>query len=242
VDSLILKSTLLLKTTKPSLRIPCQFIAQMTSKSIPPFFEPGAPPPPLPLLTLQTDLSYMPHPSPTITANEELLPSDTKKVKPQIRSRAASRARSSSPYTIPPTKVKNRVRVAPATPTAPSNDDTQSERSNSEQSELTELSSTRSESPTDLDDELIRKPAGEPGRPGRGGYNLEAAVGWKGKAFEKLQVFGFTLQCHSKSDACFQKYVYDQVEKHLDITKSYLGQPENKRKIVRDAVSHLLMW
>lgn len=49
-----------------------------SSRSIAPLFAPGAPPPPLPLLTFQTDLSN--HSCfPKITAHEELAPVKRKK-------------------------------------------------------------------------------------------------------------------------------------------------------------------
>ena len=48
-------------------------------------------------------------------------------------------------------------------------------------------------SDSDDDDEhgvvgLIPKPAGEAGRPGRGGYNLKEALGWTATDFDQLKV------------------------------------------------------
>lgn len=37
-------------------------------------------------------------------------------------------------------------------------------------------------------DGRIPKPAGEPGRPGRGGYNLQDALDWNVKTFNSLKV------------------------------------------------------
>lgn len=37
-------------------------------------------------------------------------------------------------------------------------------------------------------DALIHKPEGEAGRPGRGGYNLETAVGWNTTVYHQLKV------------------------------------------------------
>lgn len=46
---------------------------------------------------------------------------------------------------------------------------------------------------TDSDDDtlttvLIPKPSGEQGRPGRGGYQLDVALGWRSDEFKKLKV------------------------------------------------------
>jgi hypothetical protein len=41
---------------------------------------------------------------------------------------------------------------------------------------------------SDSDDGLIRQPKGEPGRPGRGGYNLQDAVGWSSLEYKRLKV------------------------------------------------------
>ena len=42
-----------------------------------------------------------------------------------------------------------------------------------------------------FNDESIPKPNGEPGHPGRGGYNLKQAVKWKPKHFDHLKVLVF---------------------------------------------------
>jgi hypothetical protein len=50
-------------------------------------------------------------------------------------------------------------------------------------------SSANSDAGVDTDaDALIQKPEGEAGRPGRGGYNLEIAVGWNTKEYNQLKV------------------------------------------------------
>ena len=47
---------------------------------------------------------------------------------------------------------------------------------------------------TDVSEEgKIPKPEGEPGRPGRGGYNLERAVNWPAKDYKRLKVCTETL-------------------------------------------------
>ncbi|GJJ15403.1 hypothetical protein Clacol_009679 [Clathrus columnatus] len=82
-------------------------------------------------------------------------------------------------------KASDTSRISELGPVASSNEsheDNQSENSNME-----------------LDDGKIPKPIGEAGRPGRGGYNLDQAVGLNTKEFKKIK-----------------NYVYQQVAKHLD--------------------------
>ncbi|KAF8880604.1 hypothetical protein CPB84DRAFT_1639755, partial [Gymnopilus junonius] len=54
---------------------------------------------------------------------------------------------------------------------------------------------------------LIPKPDGEAGRPGRGGYNLEQALGWEAKKYQSIKT-----------------YVKKLVEEHLDPTKNFSSQ------------------
>lgn len=51
----------------------------------------------------------------------------------------------------------------------------------------TDSSSVLSTSTDTDDDDKIPKPDGEPGRPGRGGYNLERAINWPAKEYKKLK-------------------------------------------------------
>ena len=155
----------------------------MTPQAIAPFFEPGAPPLIQPLLTSQTDLSYLTYPSPTIITHEEL---NTTKVQSQSIPWSASCAHS-QPYTKPPTK---HVKVPWAQSSSLPAD------AASELSELSDLTSdtlSRSISPAGFGDQLIPKPTGEPRCPGCSGYNLKKALGWKAESFAKLQVFGLPL-------------------------------------------------
>jgi hypothetical protein len=151
----------------------------MAYQPVDPFFMPGAPPPPLPLLTCQTDLSGIPNPKPTITVSESLSALSRTKAR---RLRPANRIRSPSPYTKPPSKGKivmfalNRGR---------------SESQESDLSELSELSDFSRRSPSEScshsDGGLILKPLGEVSRPNRGGYNLERALNWDPKTYTNLQ-------------------------------------------------------
>ena len=163
----------------------------MAPKPISPFFEPNAPPPPLPLLTCQTDFSYA-RCSPTVTVAEETVDMKTTLLKRSIRKCNSSVARSPSPYVKPTNETKRQL--AFANPATSSNDNARSELSDTSLSDLPDSADTRSQSSSmNTDDELIPKPDGEAGRPGRGGYNLEKALNWSPKAFRKLQVFMASL-------------------------------------------------
>jgi hypothetical protein len=163
-------------------------------RSIAPFFEAGPPPPSYPLVTLQTDLSHASSPAvPTITATEELsfrrvighapAPARVPKIAPSPGpSRTVRRlpSRSPSPYIAPVPKVKPRVVFA-------ANEDLASQ--SAESSSLSDIDES-GESGDESEDELIRKPVGQAGRPNRGGYNLEAAMNWPPKTFQRFQVGG----------------------------------------------------
>ncbi|KAI0338943.1 hypothetical protein BDW22DRAFT_1432153 [Trametopsis cervina] len=67
----------------------------------------------------------------------------------------------------------------------------------------------------------IAKPAGEPGRPGRGGYNLEAALGWGEKAYNQ-----------------FKTKVDRLIKTHLDQGLSYAKQDQKSvRYLINEAVN-----
>lgn len=55
-----------------------------------------------------------------------------------------------------------------------------------------ELEPTDHEGEFDEAEGLIPKPHGEAGRPGRGGYNLQEALGWPNVDYSKLKVIFFT--------------------------------------------------
>jgi hypothetical protein len=152
------------------------------SSTAAPFFEPSAPPIILPMPTAHTDMRYY-HPhrqSPLI--NEEL--------PPLIGSRR-SRCRSNSPEPQVPhpfasgskRHVKPRRRSISAMPETP-----RSVRFDTPFSQSS-LSDSESLSPfNDQADSKIPKPAGDAGRPGSGGYNLERSLAWRKDEFKRLKV------------------------------------------------------
>ena len=138
------------------------------ASTIPLFYEPGAPPPPLPLLTCQAEVHFDTIQPSTLISQEKLPPF-------VASNQAASSCRH---HLLPPTKPPA-VRFCSQTPF---DDDSPSE------SLLSSLSD--SEESISSDSGKIRKLVGEVGRPGRGGYNLQVAFSWSSKEYKKLKVRG----------------------------------------------------
>jgi hypothetical protein len=159
------------------------------SKSVAAFFEPGAPPPPLPLLTSQTDLFYdTPCPS-TIVAHEELVMK--RQGKPLLATReGVQRMRKTIPH---------HHQASPLIP-KPLEVDVDGHEDVQEDDDLSSgVSDAQSKASDDSDEGKIPKPIGEPGRPGHGGYSLESAISWDALAFKKLKVvIPFIVVIHSR--------------------------------------------
>lgn len=124
------------------------------------FFEPSAPTSTVPLLTAHTELRKGLKPS--LIAQE--LPLKHKSVR--FNTAAAG--------------------SAPPSPILSLHTSTNSDTSSSfdENEDCDGVTTDEDEPP---EDNLIPKPEGENGRPGRGGYNLEVALGWDSKTFRKLK-------------------------------------------------------
>ena len=125
--------------------------------TIPPYYEPGAPPPTLPILVAQTEVGNIERPD-KLLAQEELGTGPASKGTshrftpfPNIRSRSLTPKR-------------------------------RDVTSGTESDSVSESDSDTSE------DNLIPKPDGEAGRPGRGGYNLENALRWEHKKYCRVKV------------------------------------------------------
>jgi hypothetical protein len=131
-------------------------------QDIPTFFEPTAPLPVLPTLLCQTEIGKM-------QSSDALLGQEELRTGPMRHERSKVRF---APY--PSGSRKQNSKSLPV-------------ESNSDfESDLSSLSSSDS---GDLeDDDLISKPEGEAGRPGRGGYNLEESLGWPTKEYRRLKV------------------------------------------------------
>jgi len=83
----------------------------------------------------------------------------------------------------PTRREHSKVRFSPYL--SKSNKQNQKHLSVESESELSSLTDSDSE---DEEDDLIPKPEGEASRPGRGGYNVEDALGWPGKEYRQLKV------------------------------------------------------
>ncbi|KAF8957895.1 hypothetical protein BDZ97DRAFT_1924154 [Flammula alnicola] len=167
-------------------------------QEVPPFFEPGAPPPTLPILIAQTEVGKMQSPT-KLLAEEEIGTGSVRRQPSSVRF---------APY---PNPAKQKT---PSPPTAPSK---KPPPARSKQlatarstSDSTSQKSSSSDSDSDSDDDgdvLIAKPEGEAGRPGRGGYNLEEALSWNAKEYRRLK-----------------KYVKKLVVDQLEPTKNFSSQ------------------
>jgi len=140
------------------------------------FFQPQAPPPPLPQPLLQTSLFYATPPF-TLMCQEAIMPN------------------------IPRKLYFGKVTHCPAsddTSTRKKHSDCQASKDN-DNSSSESVDETDQDHPmdsdTDPDDDCIPKPEGEPGCPNRGGYNLREAVNLDEKTYRKLKVRYMLLLC-----------------------------------------------
>lgn len=142
-----------------------------TSTPIPPFFEGATPPPPAPsVLTAHTDITLgLPRYDRSLL--QEPLPEKPVIYRNQHTNRAAS-----APYPKPTLKVKF------------ASVDTR---------ETSEPTSEGSSQEDDDEQTTVPKPPGEPGRPNRGGYNIQKEVGWRRPVYEKFRVSEHIVCCIS---------------------------------------------
>jgi hypothetical protein len=159
-----------------SFRSTVSSMSLSTSTPVPSLFKHVGPPPPLPLLTSQTQIVYDPIRHYTITAHEEIL----------------SGSQTMRHHSVPPVpRSKSIVRFQSLPPDHHQYDDNDSQHSESSPSSLSSLSSdSESEASDDSDGEpkKIPKPPGEAGRPGRGGYTLRVALNWNPEDYKKVSV------------------------------------------------------
>lgn len=140
---------------------------------IPPFFTPGAPPPTLPIPIAQTEIGRILSPG-RLLAEEQIGPKSKAhrnigaRFSPYQKAKVTrfERQRSRTPYA--------------ATSCAADASDAKSKGSSDD--------SSSDDDDNDSEKELIPKPEGDAGRPGRGGYNLEDKLGWQRKEFQQMKV------------------------------------------------------
>ncbi|KAG2125767.1 hypothetical protein DEU56DRAFT_916383 [Suillus clintonianus] len=185
---------------------------------VPPFYdsEPGAPPPLPPMLTDQLELFGNANRRPTTLITDEILV-------PQASIISTARASSSTP--APEFKLAKQMRKHSDHSTSPYTKKVTSTHSHSRMPSPSD-SSGASDSFSDSDsstssassseDSKIPKPAGEPGRPGRGGYTLREALDWNPKAYAK-----------------FKRSMHSLIDNHLDTTKCASGQSPALLEVVR---------
>jgi hypothetical protein len=213
----------------------------MRSAIVPPFYdsESGAPPPFPPMLTDQLELFGNVDRRPTtLTADEVLVPragivpvarvsSSTPAPEFKLAKRTLKHSDPSSSACPYPKKSLTRSRSQTPLPS----DSAHSLDSLSD-------SGTSTSSASLSEDSKIPKPAGEPGRPGHGGYTLYEALDWNPKAYTKFKVRSdivpLALQINSRIP---KKHVHSLVEDHLDITKCASAQSPALLKVVRDKVN-----
>jgi hypothetical protein len=95
-------------------------------------------------------------------------------------------------------------------------------------------------SESDSNDESIPKPVGEPGRPNRGGYNLQSAINLDGTTYRKLKV---NLQSLLEKIADRVKNaVHRLIKQHLDEGKSYSKQDPIKIDVICKEVKSTLFF
>lgn len=95
---------------------------------------------------------------------------------------------------------------------------------------LTDLGVSSPEEESDDGEEKIKKPSGEVGRPGRGGYNLEVALGWARDDFEKIKESEASSMI--KHLTSIQAYVHRLAADHLDMSKALSFQRKEAIDVV----------
>ncbi|KAF8579427.1 hypothetical protein K439DRAFT_1620547 [Ramaria rubella] len=197
-------SSLIVPLSRPLFHSPALYSLSLTHSSPPlglyipphsptlsphslPVLMPCAPPPPIPLLTAHLALPLDKTGPPRLLAHEELR-NDPPHPKKHITKHGVM------PYNKPtkPIKPVKAINKSSAPPNAPLNSD----------------SSDVSEDKSELDTgNKIHKPGSGAGRPCCGGYNLETALGWHAKLYNKLK-----------------KSMHRRMVEHLDLMKSYSSQ------------------
>ena len=162
------------------------------STDIPPFFQTMPTLPTLPILLAHTELAKAPTPS-ALIGQQEIGP---------VRQKSGCSVHF-APYSKPSSKQSTRQNTPQrhSSPQVGGRSQRPVAREETPDSE-SDLTSVPESDESELDEEfdgLIPKPDGEAGRPGRGGYNLEVAMEWKGKDYKQFKVSLFGLQCLLKS-------------------------------------------
>ncbi|KJA18372.1 hypothetical protein HYPSUDRAFT_205480 [Hypholoma sublateritium FD-334 SS-4] len=183
------------------------------SWEIPPFYDPNnntaTPHPTLPILLAQTEITI--HQPPKLLATQEIAtssiaPGPDRHERSRVRFRGSSRGK--TPLNRGPSTPPSRSSPAPggsrarSVSKAPSDHNPQDSESGSES------------------DGLIPKPAGEAGRPSRGGYNLQTELGWPAADYMR-----------------FKKFIKHAVKEHLDTSQKFSSQSAESLQTVQALAS-----
>ncbi|KAG1769699.1 hypothetical protein EV702DRAFT_1202727 [Suillus placidus] len=190
-----------------------------TPKAVPPFYdpEPGAPPPFPPMLMDQLELFSKDNRRPTTLVTDEILVPKVSIVAPTTRlsptptpeSKITKRSPKHSGYTSSPYPKKVAFTCSLSRTPMPSDSDGSSDSLSDSGSSTSSINLS--------EDSKIPKPAGEPGRPGQGGYTLHEALDWNPKAYVR-----------------FKKHMHHLIDEHLDMAKCASTQSPILLKAVRD--------
>ncbi|TDL13401.1 hypothetical protein BD410DRAFT_846991 [Rickenella mellea] len=225
------------------------------SRPVPAFFEPGTPPPSLPLLTCQAGLSYVPPSAPTVIATEELtIPSARSKEKRSVGPiRTTNRVNSPAPYVRPGSGSRPGTRARPvananhnvtfADPLAHSLAEYDSDSSELSEPPSRFASEAPSEAPARAASELTptiprassEAPAiGEPATQPSIVSQPQGEVARPGRGGFNFKDAMTAAGWESERILTFQTFVTGLIDQHLDVTKSYQPQNESLRQVVRD--------
>ncbi|KAG6370125.1 hypothetical protein JVT61DRAFT_12425 [Boletus reticuloceps] len=180
-------------------------------QSVPAFYNANEPLQ-LPLLSSQVQMVHRTISLVKVTATEELTAS-----KPPIHSRTTDSARAMAPvFRVASTTRGTTPQLKSKGVTFATSENLQLDCKRSEHSPAPSESSLSSLESKLADGNKIPKPAGEAGRPGRGGYNLEEQIGWGETEFKNLKCLAHKL-----------------IKKHLDVSQSRTAQSLSAIKTVK---------
>jgi hypothetical protein len=193
------------------------------SRPINPFFEPGAPPLPLPLLTSETDLFYSSNGDAPIIAHQEI-----SRNRPLLASAIAGPVR---------TKLQENQRLHPYSKMKK----VQIEAPPSTDSDASDSDDSVTSGATDHTDAKIPKPPGDCGRPRSGGYNIEDKLTsditrWNTQSFKKLKVWNMPVLFFALYSSYLQKFVQKSAEVELDTSQNYSQQKRRHVNVVVNSV------
>ena len=210
----------------------------------------------VPQLLSQTNILLHAHQTPSLVAHEEL--NADSRPSGVVHSHRSTPSRSQGPYAKSVTFRPSRTPRSPTPPTgirsALKKPTISKSRSGTPQQEGddksdSEVSQTSYNSNTSVHSQLsdnfkIPKPIGEVGRPGSGGYNLNAELALHPRSFKDLKVLcmfsmpycPLTLECR------LQEYVNKLIDLHLNVTICYSKQDEEQIRRVVKAVSNYVSF